>query len=238
MLACLGTNPGRRSRLIGEFSYHDISYILVDGVGIPLKLNTAAKANFKRCETCISLSRRVSQAPFGSSNRTHAKADLASHRCWVADERGMANSQKERAQDEQASTLMIQIDGYSKQKTLMSWVFRDDKAGDFPQHLLGVVIHAPQGCKGKYGVDKEVIRMAYLLSEHLGGNGGDETVEVINRVLNHLQSSCSGNWPRHLILLLEGASDNKNRTILAFCAYLVELGWFEDVANLIAPPCG
>ena len=176
------------------------------------------------------------------------------------------NRQKERALIPSNSIVVIQIDGQSQYTTKMPNRPRDGKAGDFDQHLIGVVIHAPPGqfqfnetvgrptvpcsappagapssaspaaasssaspaaasfsaspaaasssaspaavpaaddtaaASGANASDGPanaessrkagVLRLAFLLYEHLGSNGGDETVEVLLRTLKLMINDC------------------------------------------------
>ena len=158
-------------------------------------------------------------------------------------------------------TVVIQIDGQAQQSTKLPNKFRDGKAGDFDQHLIGVIIHAPEGkfvvvttssvaptaasgasanpapsasaasaastapapasapaSASRAGSEpasagssrkRGVLRLAFLLYEHLGANGGDETVEVLLRTLKLMSDDYRGDWPENLVLQLDGASDNK-----------------------------
>ena len=169
--------------------------------------------------------------------RLNAYKELIVHQQWQRREMEHLNRQKERALIPSNSIVVIQIDGQSQYTTKMPNRPRDGKAGDFDQHLIGVVIHAPPGqfqfnetvgrptvpcsappagapssaspaaasstaspaavpaaddtaaASGANAPDGPanaessrkagVLRLAFLLYEHLGSNGGDETVEVL-----------------------------------------------------------
>ena len=207
--------------------------------------------------------------------RLNAYKELIVHQQWQRREMEHLNRQKERALIPSNSMVVIQIDWQSQHTTKMPNWPRDGKAGDFDQHLIGVVIHAPPGqfqfnetvgrptvpcsappagapssaspaaasssacpaaasfsaspaaasfsaspaaasssaspaavpaaddaaaASGANAPDGPanaessrkagVLRLAFLLYEHLGSNGGDETVEVLLRTLKLMINDC------------------------------------------------
>jgi hypothetical protein len=97
VLACLGNCAQTRKRLMAENSYYRVDFLRE---GIPLRLTSTGKANFKKCAVCLSLETKIRTLPMGSAIRLAAKSEYDQHQRWQRAEREKLNRQKEYALQE------------------------------------------------------------------------------------------------------------------------------------------
>ena len=205
--------------------------------------------HFVECHICYSLKQSMYNYLNGVSAALVAKEAFAIH---VKD---FSNdiTQLDRYRDlavRIAGFLFIMIDGMSQQTTRIPHETRH--TGVFGQHIVGAVVNC---LIGTFGNLTSEMKHLFLLYDHLAPAGGDETIEILARLLLMLRALNlavgKSPWPATLYLQVDGArfefvlfllilhrrdssfctfrSDNKNRTLFAFCALLVQWRWFRSI---------
>lgn len=113
--------------------------------------------------------------------------------------------------------LCIIIDAMTETSTSVPLQRRESKGFDkaaLKTQLIGALVHGPEGFYG-YTVN--------------GLKGARTTCEVIHRTLLKLAKTRKV-WPKNLIIQLDNTSaENKNHTVMAYCAWLVATGVFESI---------
>jgi hypothetical protein len=113
--------------------------------------------------------------------------------------------------------LCIIVDAMTEGSTSVPLQRRESKGFDkaaLKTQLVGALVHGPEGFYG-YTVN--------------GLKGARTTCEVVHRTLMKLAKTRKV-WPRNFVLQLDNTSaENKNHTVMAYCAWLVATGVFETV---------
>jgi hypothetical protein len=205
--------------------------------------------HFVECTICYLLKQSMYNYLNGAASALVAKEAFRIH------VRDFSNDIKEldRKRDQATLTagfLFLMIDGMSQRTCGMPYETRH--TGVFGQHVIGAVVNC---FVGTFGNLTSEMKYLFLLYEHLAAAGGDETIEVLVRLLFILRrlnlSSGTSPWPHTLYLQVDGSrsvlwsyfcadyfklytsmfpfSDNKNRTLFAFCALLVQWRWFKFI---------
>lgn len=207
VLACLGCSRSHRARVIAKNSfYRGIQKIN----GLWLKLRTYDKDKFKECAICMQLRATRDNWSIGSTQYCKYHAELEEHRAWFFRERGALDEWKRKAQTAGSGVLLVLMDGMSQFSTRVPYMARLDFGNAaHGQHLIGAVVYCAAGI---FTDDiRTSIKFAFLLYDHLTGVGGDATAELLMRLLKILRSKLSNPemWPNVLVIVVDGASDNK-----------------------------
>jgi len=124
---------------------------------------------------------------------------------------------REQSYHDPENILCIIIDAMTETSTSVPLQSRESKGfqpATFKTALIGALVH---GAEGFYGYTTNGIK------------GARVTAEVIHRTLMKLKKTRKV-WPKQLILQLDNTSaENKNHTVMAYCAWLVATGVFECV---------
>ena len=208
VLACLGCCRSHRARLVALRSYYKSVEKIND---LWLKLRTYDKDKFKECATCMRLRTQRDNWTVGSVQYRKYHEELEKHRAWFFKERAALDSWKKKAQTAGSGVLLVLMDGISQFSTKMPYKARLDFGNaSHGQHLVGAVVYS---AAGMFAADspQTCMKFAFLLYDHLTGVGGDATVEILMRLLKLLYSRLahSALWPEILVLVVDGASDNK-----------------------------
>lgn len=188
---------------------------------------------FAQCMLCFMLKQLAARAAC-PADRDHIKKHRGLHYKTVRLERIEYHTNRRNAQLEPARVMSIIIDAMTKWKTALPLFSRELKFGKFKaygQQLYGVLVHQDVRDEEYHGGF-----FGYLVDSTVHG-GGSLTVELLYRTLQRLQD---GNhrktWPQELDIQLDNTcSDNKNDTVLGFCAYLVATGTFKKVVLTFLP---
>jgi hypothetical protein len=186
---------------------------------------------FAQCIVCFMLKQLASRAAC-AADRLHVKKHRGLHYKTVRLERIEYHLHRRAAQEAPWQVISIIIDGMSKWKTALPLFGRELKFSNFKaygQQLYGVLVHQdvrkPDYRGGFFG---------YLVDSAVHG-GANLTVELLYRTLQALELERK-TWAPELKLQLDNTcSDNKNDTVLAFCAFLVGTGVFRKVTLSFLP---
>ncbi|KAL3144597.1 hypothetical protein ABBQ32_004321 [Trebouxia sp. C0010 RCD-2024] len=122
------------------------------------------------------------------------------------------------------------VDGMSKWKTMVPHFAREHKSFDSQGHKLQYPLTASK----IHGLCN-VADWQYGGQFQGSGSGCNFSCSILLANLQ-LVEELRGRIPRHLKLQMDNcAKDNKNCTVLGFCALLVELGVVETVKNAFTP---
>ena len=124
---------------------------------------------------------------------------------------------REQSYHDPENILCIIIDAMTETSTFVPLQSRESKGfgpATFKTALIGALVHGPEGF---YGYTTNGIKGARI------------TAEVLHRTLMKLKKTRKV-WPKQLIVQLDNTSaENKNHTVMAYCAWLVATGVFECV---------
>ena len=159
--------------------------------------------HFVECHICYSLKQSMYNYLNGVTAAQIAKEAFAIH---VNDFSNDIN-QLDRYRDLAVLTvgaLFLMIDGMSQQTSRMPHETRH--TGVFGQHLIGAVVNC---FIGTFGNATSEMKYIFLLFDHLAAAGGDETIEVLVRLLLLLRNlnltQGTKPWPTTLYLQVDGA---------------------------------
>jgi len=201
VLAILGTSLKRRSKLLAANPNLAEDYI----GGLACRLRSFNKDHFPECLICASLKAMMSHASLPFRQISAARAAWKLHVVDFSNDIRAMDAMRLRC-IESIGGLFLSVDGMSQFTARIPFFKRN--CGDFGQHLIGVIVAAFAGTFGQHtGAELKIL---YRLFEHLAPAGGDETIEVLVRVLFFLRSLNVLNggsipWPSHLYLQVDGA---------------------------------
>ena len=236
-LYLLGSSQRVRRKLLRDLDLRALEIPLLRSKNctepVPLRLRSHKNDNFKECKVCALYKAERDAAPANSPAKKEAVEKLRIHVNWMMEERATIEQIKVLAVKDSARVGIYLMDGASTQGTVVPWYQRSD--GDYmSQHVVLGIAYVPLG---KYGNTTEKLLKSYIFYDHLGPGGGDETIEHLLRHVNSLYATDlnRATWPTKYYIVVDGSSDNKNRSVLALCALWVEVGLFEEVLVFFLP---
>jgi hypothetical protein len=135
---------------------------------------------------------------------------------------------KKKAQSAGSGVLLVMMDGMSQFSTKVPYYVRKD-FGDsaLGQHLVGAIVYSAAGMFAADSV-QTCSKFAFLLYDHLTGVGGNATIEILMRLLKLLYGRLSDAalWPHTLVIIVDGASDNKYESVWLYVLHYFYFYYF------------
>mmetsp|Transcript_12125 Transcript_12125/g.31819 ORF Transcript_12125/g.31819 Transcript_12125/m.31819 type:complete len:706 (+) Transcript_12125:1194-3311(+) len=185
---------------------------------------SALKRNFGRCRECTDIEALVQNALKGHDRSALriAKAQRLNHVLSEKSDKQHYYMQREVSRDVCGTKLTMIIDKMDSAKNTVPYFTRPPKYGGvdddiknaFTSHIVGVIVHGRP--------DK---RYFFAASQQLTGDA-NLNIDCIRRVL----SLHAGDGPLRpeLYVQVDNASDNKNKTLVGFLAFLVLNGYIRQ----------
>jgi hypothetical protein len=187
----------------------------------------------QECAECTRLTNLIRKSKKGSLARRAYEGQSEAHTIAWHNERCNYHSYELMGHDKESRIWSIGMDALDKAKTSM-----------FTRH--GKPLADYKGMKGLTDAETVAYKTVGALVHGVGyflyalqpflRDGANVTVEVLHRTLSKLFAKLADpeddsvtHHPRVLHLQVDGASDNKNRTMFSYCEYLVREGIFEVV---------
>ena len=186
---------------------------------------------FSKCNCCHYYKEQLKKK--GSViDRIKLKKERAQHYALIYAERVEYHTLRRHAQQHPDKMISIIVDSCSKWKTELPRFTRELKLGKFSAHgnsLCTCLVH-----QNKEDTRNPGGAFNYFIDDAVKG-GGNVTAEVIWRTLCKLQN-LREIWAEELHVQLDNTTkDNKNHTVFAFLAWLVQSGNFHKVTVSFLP---
>ena len=186
---------------------------------------------FSKCNCCHYYKEQLKKK--GSViDRIKLKKERAQHYALIYAERVEYHTLRRHAQEHPDKVISMIVDSCSKWKTELPRYTRELKVGNFSAHgnsLCTCLVHQNKGDVRNPGG-----AFNYFIEDAVKG-GGNITAEVIWRTLCKLQDMREI-WAEELHVQLDNTTkDNKNHTVFAFLAWLVQSGNFHKVTVSFLP---
>lgn len=182
------------------------------------------KSAWARCDECTTFRTLITSAP-SKEERQRLKTCYESHLDHQRRQRAKYYKHRNKAIQHPQNYISIIMDGMDQKKSELPREVRQSKTSKeklhLKQKLMGCLVHG----EGMY---------LYLLASPVLKAGANFATHCLWRTLEEVgnareKGGHSTILPDVLYLQLDNASDNKNKTLTAFCSMLVEKGIFRKV---------
>lgn len=175
-----------------------------------------------KCIVCQEISEQLARRDLSPAAREQLKEDRRHHREHFTEQRAYYQGLKEKAKNKDNNLLVISMDAMDQAKTSCPHFAR------LPANLVDVsqnFITMKLSCQkvGDHFAD-------YIVTPPWVKTGADLVVECLHLALQKAQADgLVDNTGMRLHLQVDGASDNWNKVVFAYCVLLVHIGMFRRV---------
>ena len=219
----------------------------------PLNWKIACKdplknVTFGRCKVCCANETAKTKAARDGKKDAYIKATEAydlHHKDFMS-RRTRHNDSVKEAKEKPTEVLAVCLDGIDKRKMqgpVLPGSLRRDKdiaqMKRFPYTMVGAIAHGHERDGDEWAEDRSHRFMIFYdgllgnnVAEGVTGAGSNETLTTLMAVLEHLKEADklpTSTTRRKLCLQVDNCGNNKNQTVIAFCALLVATDMFTEV---------
>lgn len=174
---------------------------------------------FAQCVQCVTLSEKFRNRSTPEDERMQIGQELKDHNEYVRDLRDKYAIRCDTAKTEPHKYLSISIDAADQSHYGIPYFYRRSHAEDsmvkVPVHLMGAIVHG----RRPYG---------FTFLENIK-HGTNVTIECLHRIFSHIREQ-EGALPKILQIQMDNTcKQNKNKFMLGWMYYLVEIGTFDEV---------
>ena len=183
---------------------------------------TPPNSGFAECTICGSLRRRLEVPNLPKADYLRLRAERKQHLDLQRGERLLYVRHKEAAFRRPGECACVIFDGCELAKSTVPLLKREMKSTEgvplntrFVMRLIGVKLH--HGGETKH--------FGYVVPPWVGGGGANAVCEILVRLIDEFGDK----RPSALFIQVDNCSENKCKTLFAFCDWLVATGIFDSI---------